>query len=86
MTDTAPLIGHHTIEPSQPGWYASAGEGLSDYLIYLRLEDIDIPGVFTRKRQWMAFTRSGESTKCDWGYIAQAGPITPLIKQQGATR
>jgi hypothetical protein len=67
-----------TTEPTQPGWYATANG--SDYLIYLRLPDIDVPGVFTRTGQWMAFTADGYATECEWGYIAQAGPIVPLIK------
>ena len=64
-------------EPTRPGWYASAS-GV-DYLIFLRMEDIDVPDVFTRKGQWMAFSQSGEATECDWGYIAQAGPVVPLV-------
>lgn len=62
------------IEPIEPGWYVGGG----DYLLYLRLPDIDVPGVFTRKGKWMAFTRDGDSTECTWAYIEQAGPVTPF--------
>lgn len=73
------------LEPTEPGWYASADPRLSDYMIFLRMRDFDIPDVFTRIGQWMAFTQSGEATRCDWGYIAQSGPVTRLVKA-GADR
>lgn len=67
-----------TTEPTRPGWYASANG--NDYLIYLRLPDIDVPGVFTRIGQWRAYTADGATTDCEWGYIDQAGPVVPLTK------
>lgn len=73
-------------EPTRPGWYASGDPRLDDYLIFLLMADVDIPGVFVRKGQWMAFTQSGEVSECDWGYVAQVGPVVPLVRSASLER
>lgn len=63
----------HIEQPTEPGWYRSI-DG-NDYMIFLRLPDIDVPDVFLRKAAWMAITRDGNATGCTWEYIAQSGPV-----------
>jgi hypothetical protein len=67
-------------EPTEPGWYASADERLGLGLIFLRLPDIDVPGVIERHGAWRAYTADGDATDCVWAYIAPAGPVVRLTR------
>lgn len=69
-----------TTEPTEPGWYASADGRLGLAMIFLRLPDLDVPGVIERHGAWRAYTADGDATDCVWAYIAQAGPVVPLTR------
>lgn len=57
--------------PTVPGWYR--GTTGSNYMIFM----------LNGNRDWYAITASGDMTKCEWGYIAQAGDVELIAKMEG---
>ena len=56
-------------EPITPGWYVT-DDGVNDWMVY----SLDENG------NWSAHVLNGDSTRCVWSYIAQAGPVSLLAE------